>query len=45
VDYAAWHWFALPIFDSLHRALLMLIFTADAVTLVHLAFFTDSCKL
>jgi hypothetical protein len=35
-----WHWFALPLFAGLYRALLMLLFT-DAMALVHLDLFAD----
>jgi hypothetical protein len=39
----AWHWFALPFFAALRWALLMLVFTDNAVALVLLAFFTGHC--
>ena len=40
-DDIVWHWFTLPLFAGLHWALLMLVFTDDAVALVSLAFFAD----
>jgi hypothetical protein len=38
---ALWHWLSLQSFAGLHQAMLMLVFTDNAVALVHLVFFTD----
>ena len=41
VNAALWHFFTLPLFTGISWALLRLVFTVDAVALVHLAFYVD----